>query len=125
MPDDEELLDMLLGEEALRPANLNAWTPEDAGDQIDPDEYGRGAYGSTNGTLDQAETLEYRDVQEASIASTLATIKSKPELAVGGFGSSHPGGSQFAVGDGSVRFCAETIDPLVYLQLGNRGTTGD
>ncbi|MBC8353052.1 MAG: DUF1559 domain-containing protein [Planctomycetes bacterium] len=41
-------------------------------------------------------------------------------LAVGGFGSQHPGGAQFAVGDGSVRFCAETIDVITYMQLGHR-----
>jgi prepilin-type N-terminal cleavage/methylation domain-containing protein len=41
-------------------------------------------------------------------------------LVVGGFGSEHPGGSQFAVGDGSVRFCSETIDPVTYQQLGHR-----
>lgn len=41
-------------------------------------------------------------------------------LAVGGFGSQHPGGSQFAVGDGSIRFCSETIDGETLLQLGHR-----
>ena len=41
-------------------------------------------------------------------------------LAVGGFGSYHPGGSQFAMGDGSVQFISQTIDVLVYLNLANR-----
>ena len=41
-------------------------------------------------------------------------------LAVGGFGSEHPGGAQFAVGDGSIRFCSETIDVLTFFQLGHR-----
>ena len=41
-------------------------------------------------------------------------------LAVGGFGSYHPGGSQFALGDGSVRFMSQTTDVLLYLNLGNR-----
>lgn len=44
----------------------------------------------------------------------------KGALVVGGFSSPHPGGSQFAHGDGSVRFVAETIDPQVLLDLGNR-----
>jgi hypothetical protein len=43
-----------------------------------------------------------------------------PLLYVGGFSSYHPGGAQFMIGDGSVRFISETIDQLVYQQLGNR-----
>jgi len=41
-------------------------------------------------------------------------------LYVGGFGSEHPGGAMFAVGDGSVRFISETISPTTYANLGNR-----
>jgi prepilin-type N-terminal cleavage/methylation domain-containing protein/prepilin-type processing-associated H-X9-DG protein len=41
-------------------------------------------------------------------------------LIVGGFGSFHPGGAQFAMGDGSVRFIAMTIAPMVFQQLGHR-----
>jgi prepilin-type N-terminal cleavage/methylation domain-containing protein/prepilin-type processing-associated H-X9-DG protein len=41
-------------------------------------------------------------------------------LAVGGFSSDHPGGSNFAMGDGSVRFITETIAKSVYEQLGHR-----
>lgn len=36
------------------------------------------------------------------------------------FGSNHPGGAQFCVGDGSVRFVAETIDAVIYSSLGTR-----
>ncbi len=40
---------------------------------------------------------------------------------VGGFGSSHAGGgSNFAFGDGSVRFLKQTIDRTVFQRLGNR-----
>lgn len=41
-------------------------------------------------------------------------------LTVGGFGSYHPGGGNFAFGDGHVRFLAETIDVATYQQLGHR-----
>jgi prepilin-type N-terminal cleavage/methylation domain-containing protein/prepilin-type processing-associated H-X9-DG protein len=36
------------------------------------------------------------------------------------FGSYHPGGAQFAMGDGSVKFIPETINPLIYHALGGR-----
>jgi prepilin-type N-terminal cleavage/methylation domain-containing protein/prepilin-type processing-associated H-X9-DG protein len=39
---------------------------------------------------------------------------------VGGFGSQHPGGANFAFGDGSVRFLAQTIEQTVFQRLGNR-----
>ena len=39
---------------------------------------------------------------------------------VGGFNSRHPGGSNFAFGDGSVRFIKSTVSPRVYQLLGNR-----
>jgi prepilin-type N-terminal cleavage/methylation domain-containing protein/prepilin-type processing-associated H-X9-DG protein len=39
---------------------------------------------------------------------------------VGGFGGFHPGGVQFAFGDGSVRFLSITTAPAVLLQLAHR-----
>jgi prepilin-type processing-associated H-X9-DG protein len=39
---------------------------------------------------------------------------------VGGFGSFHRGGANFAFGDGSVRFVSETIDLRVLQRLGHR-----
>jgi prepilin-type processing-associated H-X9-DG protein len=43
-----------------------------------------------------------------------------PILPIGGFGSPHPGGAQFAFGDGRVSFLGETVDLKVYQQLGHR-----
>lgn len=44
----------------------------------------------------------------------------KPQLIVGGFSSFHPGGAQFATGDGAVRFLPQTLDQIVYYQLAHR-----
>jgi prepilin-type processing-associated H-X9-DG protein len=41
-------------------------------------------------------------------------------LYVGGFGSHHPGGANFAFGDGHVRFISETLDQEVLQQLAAR-----
>jgi prepilin-type N-terminal cleavage/methylation domain-containing protein/prepilin-type processing-associated H-X9-DG protein len=39
---------------------------------------------------------------------------------VGGFSSRHPGGANFGLGDGSVRFLKNTVSPRVFGLLGNR-----
>jgi prepilin-type processing-associated H-X9-DG protein len=43
-----------------------------------------------------------------------------PDLIVGGYGSKHPGGANFAFGDGSVRFLKNTLSPSVFHRLGHR-----
>jgi prepilin-type processing-associated H-X9-DG protein len=45
---------------------------------------------------------------------------SDPLLVVGGFGSLHPGGAQFAFGDGHVRFLSGTASPQVMQLLAHR-----
>ncbi len=61
--------------------------------------------------------------------STWMTIADLPEVIpgkpnggsdVGGFSSSHTGGSQFLIGDGAVRFLSQNMDPSVLQQMGNR-----
>jgi prepilin-type N-terminal cleavage/methylation domain-containing protein/prepilin-type processing-associated H-X9-DG protein len=42
------------------------------------------------------------------------------EVIVGGFGSRHPGGANFAFGDGHVSFLSETIPLEVFQRLGHR-----
>jgi len=41
-------------------------------------------------------------------------------LFVGGFGSYHFGGGNFAIADGSIRFLSSSIDPKVFSNFGNR-----
>jgi prepilin-type N-terminal cleavage/methylation domain-containing protein/prepilin-type processing-associated H-X9-DG protein len=45
-------------------------------------------------------------------APVVAAAAPGSPLWVGGFGSQHPGGAQFAMGDGSVRFVTSTIGPV-------------
>ena len=49
-----------------------------------------------------------------------AAAKPAGDLAVGGFGSFHPGGAGFLFGDGATRFVSAEIDPGVFQQLGHR-----
>ena len=44
----------------------------------------------------------------------------EPELHVGGFGSSHPGGANFCLADGSAQFLSSSIDAEVLSWVGNR-----
>ncbi len=43
------------------------------------------------------------------------------EAYIASFGSQHPGGANFLMGDGSVRFIKQTVAPAVYAGLGTRG----
>jgi prepilin-type N-terminal cleavage/methylation domain-containing protein/prepilin-type processing-associated H-X9-DG protein len=53
-------------------------------------------------------------VRVAKVAEGAAT------LVVGGFDSKHPGGANFGLGDGSVRFIKSTCSPRILQLLGNR-----
>ncbi|MBL8848234.1 MAG: DUF1559 domain-containing protein [Planctomycetaceae bacterium] len=54
-----------------------------------------------------------------------AEVQADAALQVGGFGSYHVGGAQFAIGDGSVRFISENINVEIYQRLMDRADGGD
>lgn len=56
----------------------------------------------------------------ASAPSTILDGLPQGPIAVGGFGSYHPTGANFAFGDGNVRYISGTINTQVYQQLGHR-----
>ena len=57
-------------------------------------------------------------------ATSAATRQGIAPLTVGGFASDHPGGANFARGDGSVRLLSDGIATAVYQQLGHRSDGG-
>ena len=56
------------------------------------------------------------------VAATSSVVDGIPQgpLAVGGFGSFHPNGSNFAFGDGTIRYISITVNMQTYQQLGHR-----
>ncbi len=55
--------------------------------------------------------------------------KDPKEIEVGGFASFHPGGANFAFGDGHVQFISASVEPKTFQLMGNRAdgelTSGD
>lgn len=86
--------------------------------------------------VDEQETLGWMSGTRATLRNTGTDINADmpprygrpaPEppvdrgnLYVGGFGSYHPGGANFSLGDGSVRFLSDTIEPAIFQQLAHR-----
>jgi prepilin-type processing-associated H-X9-DG protein len=65
--------------------------------------------------IGSSQTYEPPADEAAAAAQAAAWL-----LHVGGFESYHPGGAQFAFGDGSVRFLSERISSTIYQRLGHR-----
>ena len=72
----------------------------------------------------EVSPLELPDAPQSSVAPPAAGASPKapadPTLYVGGFSSRHPGGANFAFGDGSVRYMSDVMSLSVLQQLGHR-----
>ena len=80
---------------------------------------GDNSYGKEG--IDSFETLAASPAEGES-ANTSPIVNGQPTTptAVGGFSSDHPGGANFAFGDGSIRYITGTIDMQIFQQLGHR-----
>src|SRR5208282_3031770 len=78
-----------------------------------------------HGVLFLNSAVRYEDVTDGtsmtiSAGEAAGLAKLGESEFVGGFGSRHPGGSNFVFGDGSVRFIKSSISPKIYQHLANR-----
>lgn len=83
-----------------------------------------GQYGLSNVTLSTLAPINYRlgfnFTNKPASASTQAGFATFDALRVCSFGSQHPGGANFAMGDGSVRFLKNSTAQPVLHALGTR-----
>ena len=80
---------------------------------------GAGGMGGSAGEL-KPYGLDEVDALDDGLRMLGGTSPRSVPTFVGGFASQHPGGANFAMGDGSTRFIATTITMTIYRQLGHR-----
>lgn len=83
-----------------------------------------GQFGLSDVTMSSVAPINYRvpfayDNRPGSVSSA-AAFAPYDVLRVGSWGSLHPGGANFAMADGSVRFVKQTISPAALRALGTR-----
>lgn len=90
---------------------------------LDGEEEEDSSDGASQAKIDGDDSPSDDPEKPAPKATTLAPIVNgvpTNATAVGGFESFHPGGANFSLGDGSVKFLTETMDIRVLQQLGHR-----
>lgn len=75
---------------------------------------------SVNGAEEAGALADEATSGEEALDPAEASSAQGPILPVGGFDSVHPGGTQFAFGDGHVGFISSSISPTVLQKLGHR-----
>jgi len=98
-------------------------------EQIDPSRFGRSSFLGSAALLDESTDIAtVFDGESVTLAVGETTTDqawalpgtetaSSPPNGSGRFGSQHPGGAQFVMCDGSVRFVSETIDAATFRAL--------
>jgi prepilin-type N-terminal cleavage/methylation domain-containing protein/prepilin-type processing-associated H-X9-DG protein len=76
--------------------------------------------GTTPGGKNSASALTYGAGEVDPAEEAAREAEKNPALAVGGFGSTHPGGCNALMGDGSAKFIKTSISPPVLRLLGAR-----
>jgi len=90
------------------------------GEKVTEDERTLGWMSGTRATLRNTGTPINEDLERSRRAEATESPVDKSKLFVGGFSSHHPGGANFAYGDGHVSFLSENADPETLEQLAHR-----
>ena len=90
------------------------------GEKLIDDENSLGWMSGTRASLRNTGAAINVTLAQRNRAANSAPAANQDSLFVGGFGSYHPGGTQFAFGDGHVGFISETIDAELLQQLAHR-----
>ncbi len=85
-----------------------------------PDEDELGWVSGTRATLRNTSRFDKNDFLRTYRGQPNDSLSPAGPLDVGGFGSAHPGGAQFAFADGSSKMITDSIEPAVLQQLGHR-----
>ncbi len=78
------------------------------------------AEGNMGGMMEETEEPAEEETAAEDGGGEGEAVVTGPILPIGGFSSPHPGGSQFAFGDGHVEFLTESINQKAYRQMGSR-----
>jgi prepilin-type N-terminal cleavage/methylation domain-containing protein/prepilin-type processing-associated H-X9-DG protein len=112
--------------EKLRTAADLGWmsgsnaTLRNTGSPINGLNLGKGGGGPGSAIIEDEGDEEGANPPAAAARAAGPKGEADPNAYVGSFASKHAGGSNFAFGDGSVRFVKTSISPKVFRRLGNR-----